>query len=838
MRNDLRHGLFSFALATALSSGTVFYGSIAFAQDELDSMTEDNSASTDQDTLIFGEESAEAAASAAVEIDAGPIEAEAEGEASAPVPKPRRAQLDEIIVTAQKRAEDIQDVPLSVTAIGGEAIKEKNMSDLNDVASHAPNMSILATPTFNFIYMRGVGSDYNRGFEQSVGIVYDGVNMGRPTFLNDPLVDTQQLEVLRGPQGTVTGKNAVAGAYVVTSGKPFFEWSGKYDIGIEDYDKDPEGYEAQAVLTGPVIKDVLAFRVAYSRTDIDGNLDNETVKRFEANKENWAARGALLLVVDDWEFNLSHKSSNVKENGPNHDIAYVGDTFQLIMSPYGTVNDDQFDRRTARDHPGGVDRTSMINALHIDKTFGDLKTKMILGHAHQDNFVSLDADWGPAPVIVTETTTEFEQYSAEFNISQDFLAGGEDNGTEGLPGWIGGLFYYHSDMDLHNTTPLLPEGAIGLTPGDLCLLAACADDVLNQVLSLLPIAPVGRQDNMYDFDQSNDSYAGFFEMTLPTFVIPRTLFTIGGRYTMERKEVTAVRSLPPNDQLNLWTYIIPDTTNFADTRKLSQNGWSGRFSLQWFPPGDHSNIYFTAARGWKAGGFNTAAGIPDELEFGPETSWTVELGWKSRFWDDTAGFNLTFYYGEFQDLQTETYNGEKFIVSNAGSAFTQGVEIEVGVEDLFTIEGLNLGTQWSTVDVEFIEYTNGPCPAGVSGSCDQSGKPKGGHTPFSGAVGMSYNRPLFNWGIDLNLQASFVYNTESTGQDDQDPRVKTSEFWATVGRVGIKDPDDLWHVYIACSNCNGHEASGGFDVPVFTDTIAHVAVEGRPVWTVRAYGRF
>jgi len=390
---------------------------------------------------------------------------------------------------------------------------------------------------------------------------------------------------------------------------------------------------------------------------------------------------------------------------------------------------------------------------------------------------------------------------------------------------------------MFNTTPLLPDGGIGLTPIDLCLTVdTCATDVIAQLPGAASEA--GRADNFYSFDQSNDSYAGFFEITLPTFIVPRTLFTLGARYTIEEKSVVASRSLPPSDETNVWTYLIPDYQNFAASESFNQKGWSGRFSLQWFPPGDNSNVYFNAARGWKAGGFNTAAGIPEELEFFPETSWTVELGWKARFWDDTAGFNVTAYYGEFKDLQTETYNGEKFIVGNAGSAYTEGVELEAGIEDMFGVEGLDFGTQWSTVNVKFIEYTNGPCKAGVSGSCDQSGKSKGGHTPFSGAAGLTYRAPLFNLGVDINMQASYVYNSKSTGQDDQDDRVRTNKFWAAQGRIGLQHPEDLWQVYVACSNCNGHDVSGGFDVPVFTDTIAHVSVEGRPVWQIRAYGRF
>ena len=741
--------------------------------------------------------------------------------------------VDEVIVAGAKRNIEAAEMPVAISTLSEETLDYGGVNNTGVTAFYMPSLGIFNEPTWSFISVRGMGAGLNGGFEQSVGIIYDGINLGRSAFMNDPLIDTQQLEVLRGPQGTVTGKNAVAGAYVVTSGKPHFEWGGKYDVSLRDFVKDRDGYDAQGVITGPIIEDVLAFRVAYSVADVEGDLWNETLQRNEANEDTWAGRASLLLVLgDDIEINLSHKRSNVSENGPNHDIAYFGGSYQAVMSPYGTVEDDQYNRRTARDYPGMVDRDSNMTSLNVDVPFGDYKTKFILGHASQDNFVALDADWGPAPVIVTETDIDYEQISAEFNISQDFAAGGLD---VGLPGWIAGLFYYESEYRSFNSTPLLPNGGIGLTGQDLCGLFDCP----NELNPLLPITEVGRQDNFTYYDQFTRSMAAFFELSLPTYIIPRTLFTVGARITKEHKEVDFERSLPPDQNLNIWPLLIPDTSAFAATDEIDETAWTGRFSLQYFPPGDNMNLFFTASRGWKAGGFNTASGIPEELEFKPETSWNVEVGAKWRFWDETAGINFTLYYGEFSDLQTETYNGEKFVVGNAASARTQGVEFEIGIEEVFGVYGLEFGTQFSTVDVKFLDYPNGPCMAGVDGSCDQSGKPKGGHTPFSGATSLSYSTPLFNWGVDLAANTSVVYSTESTGQDDQDPRVKTNAYWAAQFRVGVKDPEDLWHVYVGCSNCNGTKASGGFDVPVFTDTIAHVAAaNGRGVWTVRAYGRF
>ncbi|MGB1088576.1 MAG: TonB-dependent receptor plug domain-containing protein, partial [Alphaproteobacteria bacterium] len=580
-----------FSVALAIGVGNVAWGQEADSNENLDALAlEDTSPPQPQPP-----------AQTKAEKDAASEAAQAAENAAADASNPARERrrgggttstvVDEVIVAASKRNIEAGELPVAISTLSEETLDYGGVNNTGVTAFYMPSLGIFNEPTWSFISIRGMGAGLNGGFEQSVGIIYDGVNLGRSAFMNDPLVDTQQLEVLRGPQGTVTGKNAVAGAYVVSSGKPFFEWSGKYDVSIRDVAKDGDGYDAQGVLTGPIIQDVLAFRVAYSKADVAGDLWNETLQRYEAKKDNWAARAALLLVLnDDIEVVLSHKRSNVSENGPNHDIAHVGGSFQLVMSPYGTVEDDQYNRRTARDFAGSVNRDSQITSLNIEAPFGDYKTRLILGHADQENFVGLDADWGPAPVITTETDIDYEQISAEFNISQDFADGGMD---AGLPGWIAGLFYYESEYRTANSTPLLPEGGIGLTGLDLCGLLGCT----NELDPLLPVTELGRNDNFSNFDQFTRSMAAFFELSLPTYVIPRTMFTIGARVTKEHKEVDFERRLPPDQNLSIWPLLIPDTSAFAANDSIDETAWTGRFSLQYFPPGDDMNLFFTASRG-------------------------------------------------------------------------------------------------------------------------------------------------------------------------------------------------------------------------------------------------
>ncbi|MGB1088555.1 MAG: TonB-dependent receptor plug domain-containing protein, partial [Alphaproteobacteria bacterium] len=275
--------LVSPALAQDAAAGAIAETTAAEEDDGLGFLDEDET-SSDEAAVI---QVAQAEPVAEAELSVMESEDVAAAEATAPAPEaaqaPRRPQLDEIIVTAQKRAEDVQDVPLSVTAIGGEELKEKNMADLNTVAAYAPNLSVLATPTFNFIYMRGVGSDYNRGFEQSVGIIIDEVFYGRPSYVSNGLLDLAAVEVLRGPQGTLYGKNSAAGALHLITASPEPDWS--FDADAKFGERQAKRF--RAAFGGPLFSDELSFRMAYMQDFQEGDIINTTLGgREERNLDN------------------------------------------------------------------------------------------------------------------------------------------------------------------------------------------------------------------------------------------------------------------------------------------------------------------------------------------------------------------------------------------------------------------------------------------------------------------------------------------------------------------------------------------------------------------------
>ena len=760
--------------------------------------------------------------------------------------------IDEVIVTSAKRDVEAAEVPVAISTLGEDTLDFGGVNQTGITSFYVPNLGVYNEPTWSFISIRGQGSGLNAGFEQSVGIVYDGVNLGRSSFLTNSLMDAYQVEILRGPQGTVTGKNAVAGAYVVTSAKPHFEWGGKYDISAPSFkgpgDRDARRipYEGSIAVTGPIIEDKLAIRFAGYRTEQDGRTFNTKTQQFMADETQKGYRVSVLGVLwEQLEIDANYTFIELSENGVNHEIAYMGGGWEELMSQYDEVEDNEFNETSSMDFPHFTRRDSEIATMNANWHFAEgYKATAIAGWAATEGFVSLDADWGPAPVVNTETWGTYEQYSIEFNLSRNLESRANivdeqaDSGV-GAAGWVMEVFYFHNVIDNYNETPLVPGGALDLTPNQLCeFLAAtlgCDFVSLNQTGQVL----TGEQQNNSRFYQEQDSYAAFAEFALPVPYLERWLVTFGARYTYEEKTVDFMRELPPDQNLNLWFYVIPDLETFSSQQTRSYSGTTARVSLQYFPRDLDANIFFTMANGWKAGGFNAAAGIPDELAFDPETSWTIEAGIKVRFWDEKIGTNITVFRSEFQDLQTSTYNGEKFVVRNAGSARSQGIEFEMEFIPFEDID-LTYGVQASGLHSRFIDYKNGPCIAGQDGSCDRSGQATGGHVPWQTAMGLTWNHPFKALGQNLTLvtSTSYVLRPEGYGQDDGDWRHNTTTMELIQARVGLKDPDDLWHVYIACSVCNGHPISGGFDVPIFAGTHAHVPYPGGPAWEIRAYGRF
>lgn len=812
----------------------------------------------DVDTLIMSDEAApaeepamaEASADAAV-ADAAAVDANVEADAAQSATR-RRPQLDEIIVTAQKRAEDIQDVPLSVTAIGGEAIKEKNMSDLNDVASHAPNMSILATPTFNFIYMRGVGSDYNRGFEQSVGIIIDEVFYGRPSYVSNGLLDLAAVEVLRGPQGTLYGKNSAAGALHLKTADPAPEWTFDGDALYGDNNH----HRVRLAGGGPLFSDKLSFRLAFLDEEQDGDIENTTLNgRMERNLDNQNFRAKVKWEITPSLYaQVTANYSTVDQGGSGTQLTVSKPRHLAAFQVFDPeTSDDVFDDKTHQDAPGFVEREVMDFTAKVEWDIGEHTLTSVTNYAEFDELVFFDADFSPIPFITLDNNEFYDQVSQEFRWTS----------APGELEWIMGLFFYQNnivatyDVDAFVT---LPEILALTGAGEVIAFnAANTDPALRRAFfeenyngpagiatsTLAAQETKARQDGLGTpllersatlFDQKTTSYALFGQATW--HITDTWSVTPGLRIGYEKKEIFVDHGLFNFDPLGLGTgggapvrgslqegtpggvvsfpVIQSGNTSFIEERERTEFNIAPKVSTQvnWT---DDFMTYITFAQGYKSGGFNAQPLNPDQLEYEEEISNAFEVGMKSEWLEGAARLNISAFYTKFDDIQVSAFDGVSFVVSNAASATIQGVEWEAM---LVPFMGLFLTANGAFTEGTYDNFTTGPCSVEdveQDPPCDLTGEKLNNIPEVQVTLNATFDDQIFNLPFRVHAGWTAVYASEVHLARDLDPLDVRGAYWTHGARVGIRGLDENWHIMGFVTNVlDVKELAGNNDVPTFT----------------------
>jgi len=757
---------------------------------------------------------------------------------------PRRASLDEIIVKAQKRAENIQDVPLSVTAIGGEDIKQKNLTDLNDIAQFTPNVNILATPTFNFIYIRGVGTGYNRGFEQSVATIIDEVFYGRPSYLSNGLLDLETIEVLRGPQGTLFGKNSAAGALHLRTANPTPEFYSDADFtyGFDNYLRF-RGAVSSAI---PGTNDELMVRAAVSYEQRDGIVENTFTGKDENDIDRMSGRIKLLWEPsDDWSVLLSVQGGTVDQAGDGSQLTSVRPRHLAAMRVYDPQVSDELDEQNSKDAQGFVDRLYWDATATVKYQIGGgYELASILNYATFTEEVFFDADYSPIPFLTLDNDEDYTQISEELRLTSP-------------PGdfeFVAGLFYFYSKIEADyvvtnflNTAEILGitgEGEIlvcDLLPAALQL--GCQNRALNSP-GRGTVAATGSQARQnltgtpaldasdVQFDQTQNSFAVFGQGTWNAS--ERWAVTVGARFTYERKELQSSRSV-----FNFATggtgNVGPGNPLGSDSFPLIQMG-SDEYNVDLsrtefdvspkavveYRLNEDIMFYGLAARGFKGGGYNAQAGNAAEIEFDREKSSTFETGIKSEFLGGAARLNVSGFYTKYDDFQTTAFNGTAFIIANA-DARIYGAEFEA---TMVPAVGFLLRLSGAFLNARFTDFTDGPCPAelpanqadgSVPGSCDLTGFDMNSAPNFNVTFTAGMAKQLFGLPFRTLTTLTVSYFSETIGATDNDPLDNRDPYVFLRGAVGVQSLDDWWQVMIHMENLtNLQDKLASNDVPTFT----------------------
>jgi len=586
--------------------------------------------------------------------------------------------LDEVVVTARKRQENLQDTPIAVTALGAAALADRQVATIADVGKFTPNVSfdaaspISGSSNSSTIFIRGIGqTDFNLTIDPGVGIYLDGVYISRSVGGLLDTADTAQIEILRGPQGTLFGKNTIGGAVVVTSREPGRD----FELDLEAVTGRYNRLDLKGGINVPVTER-LAIRGSASLQTRDGYGRRLSDGGSTGNKNSFTGRVAAKWdATDDFVATLSVDATRSREHQPPIKLLDINEFafFPIIYNNFGPgaaagcsdlltgpnsltnpacynpqwLTDSLYTNHNAERNRSALDVWGA--SLTLEHSAGPVNVKSITAYRHLSSDFVLESDG--APVRIINTTNDYSQWQ----FSQELQFGGNALGDRLK--WLVGLYYLkEKGTDRNDILPGVGQ-AIGFRSG-------------------------GKVDN--------DSYAAFAQLTYA--VTPRFNITLGGRYTDETKRFLAdqyVTSIAPAVAGFLASVGIVDSN--GDGGPLQVGDWllplgEGKASASEFTPAvtldyrfdDGPMVYATYSKGFKSGGFTQRVfpPLPAIPSFKPEFVENYEMGLKSELFDRRLRLNLAGFYTDYTDLQTNVTVFVAPTVQNAGKARIKGLEFE------------------------------------------------------------------------------------------------------------------------------------------------------------------
>lgn len=555
------------------------------------------------------------------------------------------AVLDTVTVTAQKRAQSLQDVPISMTVIGEEALEKSRIKTLFDLNQSVPNFEAAPLPGTPQISVRGVGGGgRNIGFDTRVGVYLDGIYLGQAQAINQPLFDIEQVEVLRGPQGHLFGRNTVAGAVNITSRAPTKDFEGSLRAVVGNYGA-AEGY---ATFSGAVADKVLGkFSIATEKRDgYSTNLFNG--QKLDDLRRVTSRAQLVIDATNKLKISLFGDYSDTKQN------IVLGEpvtSFSDRPLPAGPLPNRQVNFNTTPYTNAQLSGASMTMNYALDNG-GTLTSITGFRDTHQDR--TNDTDYNPQDIFRIQYVDDFTQTSQEVRLVSD---------NKGSARYVAGLYYSKEDADTLRKAFSGPDaGLIRLPTGLVGTNAGAINTKTTAVFGAL------------DYD------------------ITRALtLNLGARHTSEKKDF--LYNLNGAAAIGIATLV-----DYRDSR--SENKLTGTVGAT-FAVSKDMNLYTKYSTGFKGGGWNAdfvrAAQVADGLNFNTETVKSYEVGVKGKLLGGRMQYDLAAFTSEFDNYQTFFFvplaNGTAILqLKNAAKVKSEGLEASarVRVTQNFSIGG-NVG---------------------------------------------------------------------------------------------------------------------------------------------------
>ena len=719
-----------------------------------------------------------------------------------------------IIVSARRRDESAQDVPIALSVVGSETLQATGNYTLTQVQQIVPSLQVFSfNPRNTNINIRGLGSNValtNDGLENGVGFYVDNVYYGRVGQSQFDLVDLQQIEVLRGPQGTLFGKNTTSGAINISSRKPSFdpEFSGEASVGDYGY------YQLRASASGGLIDDLLAVRLSGSVTKRRGFLYNDTQRERAQDYSNWSVRGQLLFTpTADLEVRIIGDFARQKQN---HVLNVFADYFGTYEN--GTAIPNSFAERAARfpgysfptidpfARRGEADSHYQSNmdgygvSGQVDWDIGSARLTSITAYRWWDWNPANDGDSTSLPIITkAQQANRQRQFSQEIRLASD---------SDGPIDYVVGAYYFWQVIRGKGASAYGPAAGLWNRPAT----------------SPVPIEAWNAALTGFEANSTSDprtrSYALFGQLDWK--FTDRLTLTAGLRYTHEKKsgsftqvhvagiDLSTLPVLLAAQAAGIRAQFNPVTsysTGFTD------NSLSGLATLSW-QFSDDALAYATYSRGNKSGGLNLTnlpAGLrpEDVAAVAPEKVDSYELGIKSQWFDRKLTLNVAGYWTEIRDYQTaiteqvqNSVNVRQYI-ANIPGVRSRGVE---GDLSFAPSERASFYASVAYADTTYSDYPNAPqAPErlNVSGIQDLTGEQLPGVPKFTYTLGGDVSAPLGNLGgRDLSIYAHADYSHRSSFNTSSSDSIYADvpAYGIANARIGFKTDDGLFDLSIWARN--------------------------------------
>lgn len=708
---------------------------------------------------------------------------------------PSFAVLEEVIVTAQKKEESMQTVAVAVTAFSAETFNNAGMLNVEDLTRLTPGFTM---STYNPVspqpYIRGIGSNpSDAGSDASIGIFVDEVYAGRAGGYSADMYDIERVEVLRGPQGTLYGRNVPGGAINVISKRPTEEMEGFLEVTGGDYDL----WAAKGAISGPLMDNV-AGRLAFSTRKRDGHIDNVVTGNDLNDEDNKSVRGRLdFEPTDTFSIQLIAEYSKDDLKGPAaRNYEGISSTLLLESLGLGFLAPVEPPTSSAIDTvelavDGFAKREMKGYSMKMDWDVGDAMTlTSITGYRENDYSFEDDLMGIALPIFLNSADESSDQFSQELRLSSS---------SDKLE-WTVGLYYLEEDVDrleywdLSYFDPIFGLDALGLT------------------------AAVG-----YDQKNTTTSYAAFGQLTYS--LTDRLDLTLGGRYSQDEKDFKLTTS---GVEIG-FGFLTPDPETglaqpFSASDDESWDNFSPKVALE-YAATDDLFIYGTFARGFKSGGYNGLAtdSLQASTPFDEEQADSYELGMKADFMDNLVRLNAAVFYTDYTDMQVffTSPSGLGIVIDNAAEATIQGVELELFVSP---IDGLDISATYAYLDTEVDEFADKP---------EVKGNQLARSPENTASLSAQYIVPVSD-GLDVLMRADYSYQ-DNMFFNIENSSISAADDYSLVNMRLALQAAQGWELALWGKNITDEEYRvHGFDAS-FGANVAAATLYGNPrMWGVSA----